>query len=620
MDLIKPKFEILEQQSGIDGIYKMIELSGRTCYHSQDKITEDSAKKFVDRMIESEHFSMLEHGTVYLDVTGEDIIECQRFYCKNPYSKVYKNTLENGWPQPHLYVTTNYRVIVENKRENDLKYLCNPTEYHEKRICIKFISDIHFYKDCTRHRVFSWAIESSRYCVTGDTRLTFKNYHTNYSIKELYEDRIAKNKLKRVLIRVLNPDTGVFEYTTIKNVFFNGIKKVYNLKTRLGYSLKCTKDHRIYTSNGWKELAKLNIGDQIYVNGTRENEEVLYRNYDWLYNQYITLNKTVKQIADEFGFKTDVLRKWLFRYQISRPKQEDALYKDYDWLYEQNITLNKTFVEIAKEFNFNVNTVKKWARKLNIPHKGTGYFNVGRIPWNKGLTEKNDERVAIQAKALREFHHDKNHPDKILKVDTSTYQKYMKDACEICGKTTSLEVHHIDEDRTNNFPENLLTVCESCHRRVHNKNLLILHSDTITDIEELDEEEVYDLEIEDFHNYVANGIIVHNCNYLKERFGSSVSFAIPVWLKENEESEFKEDLKTVESIYFKWLKKGWQPQQAAYFLIQGTKAEIVMTGFASDFKHFFDLRSEIAKTGKAHPTVVELVEPLRQEFIKRRLV
>lgn len=79
MNLIKPKFEILEQQSGIDGIYKMIELAGRTCYRSEDKITEDSAKGFVDRMIKSGHGAMLEHGTVYLRIPI------------NEYEKNYKN-------------------------------------------------------------------------------------------------------------------------------------------------------------------------------------------------------------------------------------------------------------------------------------------------------------------------------------------------------------------------------------------------------------------------------------------------------------------------------------------------------------------------------------------------
>ena len=34
MKLIKPKFEIIDQESGLEGIYKAIELAGRTCYKS----------------------------------------------------------------------------------------------------------------------------------------------------------------------------------------------------------------------------------------------------------------------------------------------------------------------------------------------------------------------------------------------------------------------------------------------------------------------------------------------------------------------------------------------------------------------------------------------------------
>ena len=253
-------------------------MAGRPCYRSGDKITEDSAKGFVDRMIASGHGAMLEHGTVYLKIIGVFLnpTDCDvdyghyvvSHYTKNKYSKVIIKHDED-W-KSDVYITTNLRVLVENGWMDDLKYLCEPTEYHEKRICVRYTSDIHFYKDCTRHRIFSWAIESTRFC-----------------------------------------------------------------------------------------------------------------------------------------------------------------------------------------------------------------------------------------------------------------------------------------------------------------------------------------------------------NYIKQKFGSSVTFLTPIWLKEDEQEEFEEDLKTIESIYFKWINKGWQPQQAAYFLIQGTKAEIIMTGFASDYNHFFDLRSEIAKTGKPHPTVVELVEPLRQEFIKR---
>ena len=66
MKLIKPSVEIIPQEPDLKGIYKMIELAGRTCYKSEDNITEDSAKAFVDRMIKSRHGAVLEHGTVYL--------------------------------------------------------------------------------------------------------------------------------------------------------------------------------------------------------------------------------------------------------------------------------------------------------------------------------------------------------------------------------------------------------------------------------------------------------------------------------------------------------------------------------------------------------------------------
>lgn len=37
MKLIKPSFEIWEQPSGLEGVYKQIERAGRICYKSEDK-------------------------------------------------------------------------------------------------------------------------------------------------------------------------------------------------------------------------------------------------------------------------------------------------------------------------------------------------------------------------------------------------------------------------------------------------------------------------------------------------------------------------------------------------------------------------------------------------------
>lgn len=55
MKLIESSVQIIEEKDP----YKMIELAGRTCYKSENNITEDSAKEFVDRMIK------LGHGAIY---------------------------------------------------------------------------------------------------------------------------------------------------------------------------------------------------------------------------------------------------------------------------------------------------------------------------------------------------------------------------------------------------------------------------------------------------------------------------------------------------------------------------------------------------------------------------
>ena len=162
MKLIKPSFEILEQLPGLEGVYKQIELAGRTCYKSEDKITETSAKEFVDRMIKSGHGAMLEHGTVYLslDMTSRE----QYFkYCYNKFSKA-NSTGSAEYSTWRGFVTTNLRVLVENDWLEDLQYISEPTEYHEKRHTVKFVCDRGVSHEFVRHRVFSFAQESTRYC------------------------------------------------------------------------------------------------------------------------------------------------------------------------------------------------------------------------------------------------------------------------------------------------------------------------------------------------------------------------------------------------------------------------------------------------------------------------
>lgn len=169
MKLIESKVEVIEQQPGLDGVYKQIELAGRTCYKSEDKITEDSAKGFVDRMIKSKHGAMLEHGTVYLKAQSsydeDGLLDVPLnlfpwFFERNPYSKVRRIESQDvcNW-----YITTNLRVIVENNLTKCLEYICEPTEMHEKRITARFTCDRGVSHEIVRHRVMSFAQESQRY-------------------------------------------------------------------------------------------------------------------------------------------------------------------------------------------------------------------------------------------------------------------------------------------------------------------------------------------------------------------------------------------------------------------------------------------------------------------------
>ena len=157
MNIIKPSFQIIEPTSyTIDDIYKSIELAGRVSHKSEDKITETSAKDFVGRMLNMKHLATCEFGTVYLHVHSMYDLDIEK-YRQNPYSKaVWKN---NGH-----YISTNYRTLVENNWLDDLKYLCEPTEYHHKRYTVKFICDRAIANEFVRHRKFSFLQESTRYC------------------------------------------------------------------------------------------------------------------------------------------------------------------------------------------------------------------------------------------------------------------------------------------------------------------------------------------------------------------------------------------------------------------------------------------------------------------------
>lgn len=105
------------------------------------------------------------------------------------------------------------------------------------------------------------------------------------------------------------------------------------------------------------------------------------------------------------------------------------------------------------------------------------------------------------------------------------------------------------------------------------------------------------------------------CNYLKDKFGASITFVKLPWVTPEEEEEVMKDLEYYEQTYFKWIKRGWTAQQAAEFLPQCVKGEVMFGGFEDNLKHMFKLRAEEC-SGPVHPLVKEVIKPLYKDYLK----
>lgn len=122
------------------------------------------------------------------------------------------------------------------------------------------------------------------------------------------------------------------------------------------------------------------------------------------------------------------------------------------------------------------------------------------------------------------------------------------------------------------------------------------------------------------------------CNYSKDKFGNELTFIIPCWIdvipnnsfydydtnidgwqksEDANTSNFLQSLAWSEKNYLTLLRNRWTPQQARAVLPNSLKTEVCMTGFMSDWEHFFELRT----AQNAHPQMRELAIPLKEMMI-----
>lgn len=227
-----------------DSIYAHIERCGRTCYKSENRITQHSAEKFIKDILINKHYSVLEHGTIYLTVPSY-LVGVLCFYSNNPYSRVNYNPTE-----PFAYITTNYRVIIENDREYDLQYcVTNDKSKFKLRYTFKFTTNRQIANELVRHRVFSFSQESTRFC----------NYNTNKFNNEL-------TFIRPYYIDVLSIDEPKEEEEIIfvnycKQVErdYNTLTTIYNAQAGAQILPNCLKTEIVVTGyeDDWKRLLKI---------------------------------------------------------------------------------------------------------------------------------------------------------------------------------------------------------------------------------------------------------------------------------------------------------------------------------------------------------------------------
>lgn len=70
IEFVAPTVQPMEPLDGLE-ILKKIEKCGRTCYKSEDKITQESAEHFVKMLIRNGHLSVLEHVSITVRIIGD---------------------------------------------------------------------------------------------------------------------------------------------------------------------------------------------------------------------------------------------------------------------------------------------------------------------------------------------------------------------------------------------------------------------------------------------------------------------------------------------------------------------------------------------------------------------
>lgn len=360
-----------------------------------------------------------------------------------------------------------------------------------------------------RHRTF---------CLAGDTEITFnrpdrwrKGRHTKQTgnrgarftlerLHRLWHDPSHHGKVANMLIRVYDEEQKVFAVSRLADVIYSGKKAVFEIKLEDGKTLKCSMDHMLLTSEGWQRLEDA-VGLSISASGTA------------------TMSRTCSVITNGSADP----------------------WRSFEWMQAKR-EAGLSVQEIADAAGCSYHNIRKWLRihDLQFDHRDYQFGGDGFVPWNKDKkgysqpprTEEHLEKLREKQRrgAASNFWRGGVSSERSLIAAWTTQQaprvhKKYDYVCQVCGqKGGRLHAHHVKP--VVDYPElafdfeNLITVCEDCHAKIHRGReigrnhmgrKLVGLSEKIVGIRLVGVVDTYDLAVQGpHHSFVANGFVVHN--------------------------------------------------------------------------------------------------------------
>jgi len=538
------------------------------------------------------------------------------------------------WATPNLESVVAYCARVSNpsNQSNDetagklLRYCMKHghwSVFEMGNICIELETTRDIARQILRHRSFSF----QEFCLSGDTDIYFAvpsklkvgSYKPTYKmqIKELYrkwQKPSIQDRLKAMHIKVFDEESNRLTTAHIKEVFKTGTKPVFEITLSDGKKIKTTKEHKFLTKEGFDSLE--NIVGLSLKNGRAlmsVNKPVVgingipwYQDKETLLNakrESIFLGGGLEWLAETTETNYNTLRKWLKVHNISYTK--DEVVKTYEpW------NKNKT------GYSLRPRTVEERKRQSEIA-KARG---VNHNWYRGGNSHKREPLNETDARLFRE--------------------KYNY-TCQKCGEVGGvLDIHHkipvsVDPSLTHD-QNNWELLCRTCHREHHREkdmpgwqqlgikqkkeNTHVVKWVTIEKIEFVGEEETYDIEVDhQSHNYVANGIVVHNSQRYAEVTDYSVGEARLQDNKNRQNSIPTEDRELTrwwtEQQVSVWIKarqayeyalaNGIAKEVARKVLPEGlTMSRMYVNGTLRSWLHYIEVRCDVA-TQKEHREVAE---------------